>query len=88
MKKLTFKDIVYDTLSTSIIVEGRPKVYMVQKMIYFGSYAMVHIGKTNTMKIRCVLGISLKAPNDFGRYYFINIFTGKKCNATIGHYYQ
>ena len=67
----------YDTLSPSTIVEGRPNVDKVQINIDFCFYVMVHIGKTNTTKIICVLEISLKAPNYSGGYYFMNIFTGK-----------
>ena len=51
---------------------------MGQKNIAFGSYAMVHIGSTNTMKNRCVQAIALKASNDYGGYYFMNIFTKKQ----------
>ena len=54
------KDGVSDTLSPSTIVEVRSKVDMGQKNIVFGSYVMVHIGKTDTIKIRCIPAISLK----------------------------
>ena len=57
---------------------------MGQKKIASGSYAMVHIGTTNTMKIKGVPEIELKASNDSGEYYFMNIFTRKKCIAIIG----
>ena len=67
-----------DTLRPSTIVEGRPKVDMVQINIAFGSYAMVHIGTIDTMKIRCVPESALKASNDSGWYYFMNLFTGKR----------
>ena len=50
---------------------------MGQKKVSFDSYVMVHIGTTNTNKIRCVPVISLKASNDSGGYHFMNIFTGK-----------
>ena len=50
---------------------------MGQKMIAFGSYDMVQIGTTNTMKIRCVPDIALKASNGYGGYYFMNIFDRK-----------
>ena len=58
-------------------MEGRPKFDMGEKKINFSSYVMVHIGKTNTMKIRYVPVIALKESNDSGGYYFMNIFTGK-----------
>ena len=51
---------VSDTLSPLRIVEGRPKVDMGQKNITFGSYVMVHIGTTNTIKTRCASVIALK----------------------------
>ena len=50
---------------------------MGQKMISFGSYAMVHIGTTNTARSRRVPEIALKASNDSGGYHFMNIFAGK-----------
>ena len=42
-------------------MEERSKVNMGQKNIDFGSYLMVHIGTTNTMKISCIPEIALKA---------------------------
>ena len=77
MNRLQYKYGVSDTLSPSTIVEVRPNLDMGQKKIYFGLYLVVHIGKNNTIKTRCVLVIALKASNDSGRYYFMNIFTGK-----------
>ena len=59
------------TLSPSTIVGIR------QKKIYFGSYFMVQIDTTNTMKIRYVLEIELKAANNYDEYCFINMFTVK-----------
>ena len=75
---------VSDTLIPPKIVEGRPKVDMEQKRIAFGSYEMVHIGTTNTMKSICVPVITLKASDYSGGYYFTDIFTRKKCIAIIG----
>ena len=68
---------MYDTLSSSTIVEGRTNVDMVHKRISFGSYPMVHIGTTNTMKSICVPEIALKASNDYSGYYFMNVFNSK-----------
>ena len=58
-------------------MEVVPKVDMGQKKIAFGSYEMVHIGKTITMKTIYVTAIALKASNDSVGYYSVNIFTGK-----------
>ena len=65
-----------DTLRPSTIVELRPKVDMGQKKMPFGSYEMIHVGTMNTIKINFVPGVVLKASNDYGGYYFMNIFTG------------
>ena len=65
-------------------MEGRLKVDTGQNNIAFFSYEMVHIGTTNTMKIRYVPNIALKASNDSGGYYFMNIFDGEKFIAIIG----
>ena len=51
---------------------------MVYKNIYLGSYMMVHIGTTNTIKIRCVPEIALKASNNSTGHSFMNIFSGGK----------
>ena len=77
---LPSKSGVSDTLRSPTIVEGIPTVNMVQKNIAFGSYAMFHIGTTNTMKTICVPKIALKVSNNSGWYYFMNIFTGKRMN--------
>ena len=42
---------------------------------------MVHIVTTNIMKSICVLEMALKASNDYGEYYFMNIFTWKQMNS-------
>ena len=69
---------MYDTLITSIIVEVIRKVYMSQRKIAFSSYAMVHIGTTNTIKSRCGPEIVLKSSNDSGGYCFMNILTRER----------
>ena len=63
------KEVVSDTLSPSKIVEERTKLYMGQKKIEFGSYSMVNIFTTNTLRSRSVLEISLKASNNSSGYY-------------------
>ena len=77
LNMLTSKDRVYVSFKTSTIVEVGPNVDMRNKNIAFGSYAMVHIGTTNKMKTICVTKCLLKVSNDYGGYYFMNIFTGK-----------
>ena len=54
---------------------------MGEKNIAFGSYVMVNIGTMNTLEIRFVPKIELKASNNYGEYYFMNIFTGKKTHS-------
>ena len=68
---------VSGTLSLPTIVEVRPKLDMVQKRISFGSYAAVHIGKNKHNEKQMCLVIELKASNNYGGYYSMNIFTGK-----------
>ena len=58
-------------------MEGIPKVSMGQKRISFGLYVMVNIGTTSTIQRRYVTEIALKAPNNYGGCYFMNIFTRK-----------
>ena len=77
LNRLPYKDVVYDTLSPSTIVEVIPKMEMGQKKIAFFKYEMVHIGTINTMRIRCVPVIELKASTDSGGYSFMILFTEK-----------
>ena len=77
MNMFPYKYRVSDILNPPAIVEGGAKVDMGQKNIFFGSYVMVHIGATNTMKSICVPAIALESLNSYGGYYFRIIFTGK-----------
>ena len=58
-------------------VEEIPKLDTVQEKIAFGSYAMLNIVTTNTMKIRCDPDIAIKASNDYSGCNFMTILTGK-----------
>ena len=64
LNKLLWENIIYETMRPSMIVEEKGKIYMGLKMIEFGAYAMVYVGTKNTMKIRSVSEIALKASND------------------------
>ena len=44
----------FQTMSPSMMVEGKIKIDMGLKMIEFGDYAMVYVGVKNTTKIRSV----------------------------------
>ena len=46
-----------------MIVKVKVKIYMGLKRIIFGTYEMVYVGTKNTMKIRSVPEITLKASN-------------------------
>ena len=52
---------ISDTMGPGMIVTGKSNLDMNSKIIVFGSYAMVYIGTTNTMKIRSVIEIALNA---------------------------
>ena len=60
-----------------MIVKGKGKIYMELKCIEFGAYALVYVGKTNTMKIRSVPEIELKESNETWGLYFTYFYTGK-----------
>ena len=81
IERFPSKDIVYNIVSLLTIVKGIPKVDTEHKNIAFSTYAMVHIGTTNTIISECVPEIELKASNDFGVYYFMNKFTRKRMNS-------
>jgi hypothetical protein len=55
---------ICDTMSPSMIVLGKGLPDMKHKRISFGSYAMVYIGTTNTMKRRSVPSIALNESNE------------------------
>ena len=66
-----------------MLVEGRQKLDMGQKRIEFGEYALVYVGTSNDMKKRSVPSISLTSSNDFGGYYFMSLYTGKKLHSYV-----
>ena len=75
------EDGISDTMSPSMIVEGKANPDLSHKRITFGSYAMVYIGTTNTMKRRSVPAIALNESNDRGGHYFMNLYTGKRLHS-------
>ena len=57
------KNGISDTLSPANITQGLPNPNLNHKRIVFGSYAMVFIGSTNTMKRRSVPAIAINSSN-------------------------
>ena len=72
---------ISDTMGPSMIVEGKANPDLSHKRITFGSYAMVYIGTTNTMKRRSVPAVALNESNDRGGHYFMNLYTGKRLHS-------
>ena len=68
-------------MSGSRIMEGNNLPDLILPRITFGSYAIVYLKTTNTMKHSSVPGISLWHQNDHGRHYFKSIYTGKRINS-------
>ena len=66
-----------------MLVEGRQKIDLGQKLIEFEAYALVYVGTSNDMKKRSVPSIALKSSNDVGGYYFMSIYTGKKLHSYV-----
>ena len=57
---------MYGNMGPFTIMEWRQKIDLSQNIIELGSYALVYVGKTNTMKRGIITEISLKEPNDSG----------------------
>ena len=68
LNRFPYNDVASDTLSPSTILEGRLQLDMILKSVDFVSYALVHIGTTNTTRISCLLKTEIKASNDSGGY--------------------
>ena len=64
---------ISETLSPSIILEGKPNPDMSKKHILFVSYAMAFIGSDNTMSSRVIPEIALNPSNEHGRNYFMSL---------------
>ena len=75
------KGSISDMMSPSMILEEKPNANMNNAHISFGSYVFVHIGTDNTMKRRSVPAIALNESNEYGGYYFINLYTAKKLHS-------
>ena len=77
LNHFTSKNSISDTMRPSKIVEGRQKMDLLQNIIEYVSYALIYVGKNNTMQRRSVPEISLKTSNNPGGAYFMSIYTGK-----------
>ena len=75
------KESLSQTMSPAAIVEGVPKPDMKYKRISFGSYALVWVRTTNTMKRRAIPSITLKSSNRCGGYYFMSLNTGRRLHS-------
>ena len=74
---LSHKNGVSNTVSPATIVECKPKLDFSKPTISFGSYALVYTQTTNDMKTRSVPGIALRASNNAGGHYFMNLYSRK-----------
>ena len=72
------KGSVSETMSPATIVEGSPKFDISQNRLPFGAYAQVWIGTKNNMTERLVPGITLRASNSKGGFYFMSLSIQEK----------
>ena len=72
---------VSTTLSPANIVLGRSNPDFNHNKIIFGSYALTYTGTTNNMKARSVPAIALGPSNEWGGYYFMSLYTGKRLHS-------
>ena len=63
------------------IVTGAPKVDFNNKIIPFGAYALAYTSTDNTNKARGIPAIALRASNEKGGHYFMNLYSGKKVHG-------
>ena len=63
-----------------MLVEGRPKPDLSQKMITFGAYALVYTGITNNTTERAPPAISRRTSNNAGGYYLMSLHTIKQAH--------
>ena len=75
------KNSASDTLSASSIVIGRASPDGSKPRIAFGSYALVFARSTNTMAARKIPCIALNPSNEWGGYYFMSLYTGKRIHS-------
>ena len=78
------KKIISDTMSSSTKVERRKKIDSAQNGIYFGSYVLVYVGTTNTIKRRSLQVIALEASNNPGGAYLETTNNRHRCNQASG----
>ena len=67
----------------SMIFELKLKIDVALKGLYFCAYAMFYADMKNTMKIRSVPAIALKASNETGGFYFIYLYTKNSMHSYI-----
>ena len=73
---------MYGNMGPFTIMEWRQKIDLSQNIIELGSYALVYVGKTNTMKRGIITEIYLKEPNDSGGGEGINSCTSTQKKTT------
>ena len=72
---------ISDTMSTSTIVEGKPKIDLSKDVIAFGSYAMVYTGISNNMKSRAVPSIALRRSSSASGHCFMSLYSGRRMHG-------
>ena len=75
------KNSASDTLSASSIVIGRASPDGSKPSIAYGSYALVFARSTNIMAARKIPCIALNPSNEWGGYYFMSLYTGKRIHS-------
>ena len=75
------KNGVFDTISSFTIVEGKPKTGFEEKMISFGSYALVYTGISNYMKSRALSSIVLMNSDSARENHFVSLHTGHRIHG-------
>ena len=77
LNMLTSKNGISSNLSQEAIILGSPNPNYNKLRITFVAYAQFYIGTTNSNKYITVGAIVLRPANEWGRYYFMSLATGK-----------
>ena len=68
-------------MSPASKVEGKSRPDMKYNKVPFGSYALVWVNTTNTMKRRAIPAIALKESNRVGGMYFMSLSSGRRIHS-------
>ena len=73
-------------LGSSTVLLWKPSTDFKMKVIFFGSYAMVYTGTTNTSNRRSIPSIALRESNEYGGHLLMSLYIGKEMHINVWVY--